>query len=239
MNPVPLAWTLPPEAPALTPGVVHAWLLSDAFIAAAAAQNASLADDEHARAARLTHARAHAFTGIRATLRRLLSLYTGESAAAIQIADGPLGKPSYEGGGVQFSISHAGDLALLAFSRTHALGADIEKVLDNRRFDALTARFFSHDNARTVALSSPSGRARVFAEAWAQREAYVKAVGGGLYATPDVLPFSPAAPPIQRIRHPASGDPWTIVSLDAGKDYAARLVVDGEPASYALYRPSI
>ncbi|HEX6694020.1 MAG TPA: 4'-phosphopantetheinyl transferase superfamily protein [Longimicrobiales bacterium] len=215
-------WEQPPSELVLTPGVVHAWLLSDDAMLAAAGRRDVLARDEADRAARLEGARSRAFIATRVTLRILLARYTSDSPEGILFDYGPLGKPRLRTGDIQFSISHAGDRALLAFSRTAPVGVDVERVRSARRFDALTARFLSADNARIVGRATASARPRIFAEAWAQREAYVKAVGGGLYATPDLLPFLPGRVPVREVL--IDGTLWSVAALDAGDEYEARLV---------------
>ena len=226
-------WEEPPTELTLAPGEVHVWLLSDRAMLAATERRDLLARDEAERAARLEGARSRAFTATRVTLRVLLSRYTQESPGGIRFDYGPLGKPRVRTGDVQFSISHAGDRALLAFSRTAPVGVDVERVRSARRFDALTARFLSVDNARIVGLAAPSARPRIFAEAWAQREAYVKAVGGGLYATPDVLPFLPGRVPLTEIA--LDGAIWSIAALDAGEEYEARLVTAARVSALRMY----
>ena len=218
-NPPPAEWDLPT-------GVVHVWMLHDRDLDSATSFREILAPDERTRAARFGENRARAFTGVRATLRNLLARYCAVAPDEIVFSYGALGKPTYPEGGVHFSISHAGDRALLAFSRSFQLGVDLERVKHHRRFDALSARFFSPANAAIIARASESARPRVFTEAWAQREAFVKAVGGGLYATSDVLPFIPGRVPLTMTTDDA-GTPWAIATLDPGEGYEAKLVVQG------------
>lgn len=227
-------WQAPPSELVLHSGEVHVWLLLDDAIAAASARSAILAQDEKDRASRMIESRSRAFVGARSALRLLLARYTSELPENITFSYGALGKPAFEPGGVHFSISHAGDRALLAFSRTCHVGIDLERVKDARRFDALTARFFSDTNARTIALASPSGRARVFTEAWAEREAYVKAVGGGLYATPDALPFTPGRIPVREVRDPA-GEDWTLATVPSGREYEGKLAARGATQALNFY----
>ena len=226
-------WEHPPSDLSLVPGEVHAWLLTDEAMLSAAARCDVLTQDEADRAARLEGARSRSFTATRVTLRILLSRYTGDPPEGIRFDYGPLGKPLLRSGDIQFSISHAGDRALLAFSRTAPVGIDVEHVRSTRRFDALTARFLSPDNARIVARATPSALPRIFAEAWSQREAYVKAVGGGLYATPDVLPFLPGRVPVRELL--VEHDIWSVAVLDAGDEYEARLVTAARIAALRGY----
>jgi 4'-phosphopantetheinyl transferase len=174
------------------------------------------------------------YAGTRAALRLLLSRYTGIPARDIVLTYGALGKPAYPEGGLHFSISHAGDRALLAFSRSAPVGVDVERVKLQRRFNALVRRFFSPSNAERILSAPVAVQPALFAEAWALREAHVKAVGGGLYATPDVLPFTPGTAPMQRVRTAEAGD-WSVAAIPAGTGYAAKLVQPGTLSRLSLY----
>jgi hypothetical protein len=62
----------------------------------------------------------------------------------------------------------------------------------------------------------------------------VKAIGGGLYATPDALPFVTDATRAPVLTD-ASGNDWTVVSVPAGEAYECRLVVPGRITKIAFY----
>lgn len=228
------AWNEAPSDLVLRGGDVHVWLLRADALSSAALDIASLAEDENARATRMGAAGFRSYAGTRVTLRGLLSRYAETPARLLQFSYGALGKPALVQGGVHFSVTHAGDRAVLAFSRTFELGVDIERVKDTRRFGALASRFFSPSNRNVIALAAPMDLPRVFTEAWAQREAYVKAVGGGLYATADSLSFTPGRIPMQVLRDFA-GDEWTVVSLDAGTDYEGKIVLRGTGATISWF----
>jgi 4'-phosphopantetheinyl transferase len=231
------AWTEVPSEMILRAGEVHVWLLHADTLSAAALDMDSLAEDESARATRMGDAGFRSYVGTRVSLRGLLSRYAGAPARSLQFSYGALGKPALMQGGVHFSVSHAGDRAVLGFSRSFELGVDIERVKDTRRFESLSARFFSPGNRDTLAATKPAQLPRVFTEAWAQREAYVKAVGGGLYATADSLPFTPGRIPLQAL-HDDAGNVWTVASLDAGDDYEGKVVLRGVDAEFSFFRPT-
>lgn len=227
-------WSEPPQDLILRESAVHIWLLHADTLSAASLDIESLADDENVRAARMGAAGFRSYAGTRVTLRGLLSRYSDTPARLLQFSYGALGKPALTSGGVHFSVTHAGDRAVLAFSRTFELGVDIERVKDTRRFDSLAARFFSAANRVVVSNAAPQDLSRVFTEAWAQREAYVKAVGGGLYATADSLPFTPGRIPLQSLRDEAD-TLWTVGSLDAGDDYEGKIVLRGTGAEISFF----
>jgi 4'-phosphopantetheinyl transferase len=227
-------WKSPPHDLVLSAGAVHVWLVADVSLASSALREDVLSDDERARAARLSEGGRLRFSGARAALRSLLARYSGRTNEEIAFSYGPLGKPELLSGDIHFSVSHARDRAVLALSRTHTLGIDLEGIRGNRRFDALTARFFSPATARVISSASSSALPRIFTEAWSQREAYVKAVGGGLYATSDDLPFEPGHAPL---RHAAAADgsSWTIFSVDAGREFECKLVARGDVGRIECY----
>lgn len=227
-------WESAPAEAQLERDSAHVWLLPDDAMLAAVERSGVLAQDEQQRAERLAAPRSRSYIATRVALRIILARYTGRAAADIVFEYGPLGKPSFPQGGVNFSISHAGDRALLAFSASHRIGIDLEHVRRARRFDALSARFFSDANARIIARASPSALPRIFAQAWAQREAYVKCVGGGLYATPDHLPFMPGEIPLTPLTL-SDGSTWTVGSLGTGSAYEARLVAEGGLATVRAF----
>jgi 4'-phosphopantetheinyl transferase len=223
-------WRRPPENVSLPLGTVHVWLLFDHQTDATESAREILTPDELARVARYAEARARSFSGIRSTLRKLLSRYASVPPQDIAFSYGPHGKPAFPQGGIHFSVSHAHDRALLAFCRSAPVGIDLERVRGHRRFDALSARFFSEPNAAVIARATASARPRIFTAAWAQREAFVKAVGGGLYATPDLLPFRPGDEP-PRLDTTPDGEHWMIAPIHAGNEFEARLVAAASTSS--------
>ena len=76
------------------------------------------------------------------------------------------------------------------------------------------------DSVLALAALPAQERDDAFIWAWTQREAYVKAIGGGVLRSHDPLPF--LWPP--RL-HEAAG--WTVVPLAADARHHACLVVEG------------
>lgn len=175
---------------------------------------ATLAPDELARAGRFIFCRDRdRFMAGRVRLRAILSLYTGVAAAAIRFRYGPNGRPECDG--PRFSLSHSGDMALLAVGGAVPLGADIEAVrpipLDVGRHS------FSPGEIRSLmALPKPQRQAAFF-RCWTRKEAYVKALGTGL-AT-DLSSFS--------------------VSLDPGQPPRLIRCASGKAADWSLHDMSL
>jgi 4'-phosphopantetheinyl transferase len=148
--------------------------------------DAVLDDDELKRASsfiRPTDARRYRVA--HGALRAILSELTGVAPREIRFAQGAQGKPFLADGGPCFSLSHSGELALVAVSRAREVGVDVEKVRAIPDAPALARRYASPEVARAITDESPCGRDVGFIRIWTAIEAIVKAERTGLADRPD------------------------------------------------------
>lgn len=165
---------------------VHLWLLPlDHSTRPHADLATSLSPDERARAARfhfdLDRRR---FEAARGLLRWMLGLYLGVAPADLRFAYGQHGKPSIANVGrgrvLEFNLSHSGTWALLGVTRGLPIGVDVEVLRDVADCSGIVrANFAPSEAAELFALPRALQPAAFFA-GWTRKEAYVKAVGGGL-----------------------------------------------------------
>lgn len=142
---------------------------------------ALLDSDETARAARFsTRGQWRRYVISHGVLRLILSAFTGRDPRAIRIARSARGKPYFVGPGPHFSLSHCGDVALVAVTRGGPTGIDVERIRpDLRLHEFARALVGAWDVARIEALA-PETRTRAWFEAWTRLEAVAKASGNGL-----------------------------------------------------------
>jgi 4'-phosphopantetheinyl transferase len=98
----------------------------------------------------------------------------------------PQGKPVLRNdAGLHFSISHAGDVSMIAVTRVAPIGVDVEIIRAVPQAEAILRRFFSEDE--TASVLSDDRREFRFATAWTRAEATVKVRGASVWelATPD------------------------------------------------------
>lgn len=89
----------------------------------------------------------------------------------------------------QHSVSHSGDLVVVAVARGAVVGVDVEAVDDSRPMMRLAKRFFHPDEVDRLAELPPEALAGAFHELWTRKEAVLKALGSGLSGRLDsVLP---------------------------------------------------
>jgi 4'-phosphopantetheinyl transferase len=110
----------------------------------------------------------------------------GENARGAKFAHGKRGKPHLPDRR-PFNITHAGDYAVLALSRS-AVGVDIERIRDID-WKRVSARFFHPDEQAFLAKANDPES--TFFTIWTLKEAYLKAEGQGFSVSPvsfSVLP---------------------------------------------------
>ena len=195
-----------------------------------------LSDDERTRAARYhREIDRQYFTTTRATLRQILGSYLNVDPRALRFAYSAKEKPSLGGpeasSGIEFNISHSGNLALLGFARQREIGVDVEQI--RRDFDTgqIAARFFSAAEQRQLAALPEQQRSEAFFLCWTRKEAYIKATGKGLSLPLHEFDVS-LAPKEQNALLATRPDPqertkWVMRDIAVPGEYAAAICVSG------------
>lgn len=203
---------------ALPEGEVHVWrVVLDAIPRSAEGLGSCLSLDEQTRSAQIIGPlERRRFVLSRIVLRHVLARYHGCAAADVPLAREPGGRPFVPGSErLFFSLSHSGDTALVAIADV-TVGVDVERVRPVRRAPAIARRILHPDTVATLDALPRSDYEVAFLDAWTQREAHVKAVGGGLFRTADVLPFDlrqPADATVRRAVSRRDGSHWSVARL--------------------------
>jgi 4'-phosphopantetheinyl transferase len=175
-----------------------------------------LHDDECRRAGRFRLARdRRRYVVARGLLRTLLAARLGTHPRSVELCCGAHGKPRLApgsaAGDLRFNVSHTGDFALFAFSRGREVGVDVEAVLPMRDADAVARHFFSRSELRAYRALEPGARQAGFFTCWTRKEAYLKALGGGLPS------------PLSEFDAPPG---WSLSSFSPAPGHAAALAVE-------------
>lgn len=147
----------------------------------------STGEQERARRFRFSRDRRR-YVIAHASLRRLLMARGAPSVENSAFAANEFGKPSLdEIEGPGFSISYAGDMALIGISRNHDVGVDIEvrRVIHDE--DITGDVFDSSERVALVGECAGAARGVAFLRAWTRKEACVKAIGTGLSIPPSTV----------------------------------------------------
>ena len=213
---------------------IHVWLASLTVNPATTARLGSdLSDEERQRASRFhfDRDRNRYITG-RGILRTILAQYLELHPTEIEIRTGDHGKPqlcSDRPGRLDFNVSHSEDIAVIAVGWDRNIGVDVEKVRLDIDYEEVARSFFSANETEALKRLSTEGTAEAFFSCWTRKEAYVKAIGCGLYLPLDS--FDVSVEPGTPARFLRGVDArWQIVSFLAQRGYPAALVYDGSPA---------
>jgi 4'-phosphopantetheinyl transferase len=150
---------------------------------------ATLSRDERERAASFRFPiHRDRFMRCRALLRQHLAQTLDVDAASIAFRYGPHGKP--EADGVHFNVSHSDHLAVIAISREHPIGVDLERIDATKDVLSLARVAFSPDECAALAALSPAEQIRSFYQTWSRKEAYLKLLGTGFSLPSDSFTLS-------------------------------------------------
>jgi 4'-phosphopantetheinyl transferase len=182
----------------------------------AAREPPSLTEAERRVAGEIQAARARAhYVAGRTLLRRRLGRLLGCDPLSVRIVCGPDGKPVLAEPALSFSLSHAGDLVLIAISRPRRLGVDVEQIRPGRDLRAVIETVLGAADRQAVGRAVERDGERAFFRHWTRYEAVVKAQGDGLRL------------PLQDFARAAAG--FDIQELDVPAGYAGAVAADGGP----------
>jgi 4'-phosphopantetheinyl transferase len=189
-----------------------------------------LAADEAVRADSFRFARDRSrFVRGRNELRRLLGGRVGVPPGQLRFTYNHWGKPSLPGG-PHFNLAHCQNVAVLAISDRGRVGIDIERV-EPAVFDQQVAdQHFSTAEAHRLRTLPMAQRPIAFFRCWARKEAFVKAIGGGLSVPLDAfeVSFEDGRPPALLKCTLVGAEPWAWGLYD--------LPLDGHVVALAVER---
>ncbi|MCP4050856.1 MAG: 4'-phosphopantetheinyl transferase superfamily protein, partial [bacterium] len=194
--------------------------------------NLTLSDDERKKADRF-HFKHHknGYIVCRGVLRKLLSIYLDTDPGKILFKYNKYGKPEYKAekhsDKIYFNISHSKNICILGFSKKIQTGVDIEYVRTISSIDKIAERFFSKKEYND--FKSAKNKKTAFFSCWTRKEAFIKAMGNGLYHplhSFDVTLLANKPAKILSIDNcPDTASEWTLYDLPYFHKYKAAVVV--------------
>jgi 4'-phosphopantetheinyl transferase len=194
---------------------IHHRILGEVF------DTSLLSPDECERAARFhfDRDRAH-FIAARSMLRQILGEYLNMPPESIAFELNRYGKPAVQG--IFFNVSHSAGLAVYAVSRTRELGVDVEKIDPSVEILKIAERFFAPAEFAALRALPEHFQCDAFFNCWTRKEAYVKALGGGLSI--DLASFQVEFAPGKPAAFLRGADGWELESFQTEPGYAAAVV---------------
>ena len=225
-------WQTAAVPPQLQPGELHIWKVElDCDNVQWQPLMALLSNDEQIKADRyrFENLRRRYVIG-RATLRNLLGVYLNRAPEALHFAYNDHGKPSLanDDNGLNFNVSHSGEIMLAAFVLNSEIGIDVETVQQDIDYMAIGQRWFSELEHNTLLALPEHERVVAFFRAWSRKEAYVKALGAGLSYPLSRFSVTMDATSPAFLEHPDSlqeTKSWQIHDIEISSAYSAAVAI--------------
>ena len=242
MTGLDVKWESPPEQHEIGHDAVHVWRASfqPAFVSRGRFSE-SLSQEEAEKAWRFVRQSdrdRYAFS--HKVLRSIIAGYIGCEPQDLAFSKEKRYHKPYligpsRGRDIQFSLSHSGDITLVAVSRESAVGIDVELVRKIPDAKQIIESFFSVDERRFFASLSPIDFDENFFVYWTSKEAFLKATGEGLsYPLDKFSVVFPHGQPEGSVRdHEADSFQtrnWKVKRLSPEPGYLAALVL-AEPGN--------
>jgi 4'-phosphopantetheinyl transferase len=195
-----------------------------------------LSPEETARSDRFYFPRhRRAFVLGRAALRALVARYLGMDAADVGFVYGPQGKPALESSdacSLRFNASNSGNLAAYVFTSGCDIGVDVEQHRTLADLENVARRFFSPEETAELMDLAASEKTEAFFRCWTRKEAYIKALGGGLSIPLDSFRVTLRPGDEARVvwsAGEAEARGWTMHEFDPGPGYAGAIAYPDAP----------
>lgn len=233
-----ITWETPPTIFELPEDEVHLWgmnlQISDDLV-----ENYSqtLSEDEILRANRFhfDYLRRR-YIVARGQLRYLLGHYLGLISREICFKYSEKGKPSLDlpdlSLKIEFNLSHSEEIALFGFRKKGLIGVDVEKPRQITDVKAIAQRFFCQEEGALIEALEGKEQINAFFQLWTAKEAYLKAMGGGISAGLDKVQIKWQQGEIMGL---LINDPllslnrsWQCISFDLKKEYIGAVVTEGK-----------
>lgn len=224
-------------------GQIHVWRADLALWAQRVERlESALSADERERAMRYAHEDdRRRFIAARAILRQIISRYVSNGPDQLEFSYGEQGKPALAGDfastGIEFNMSHSGEMALYAVARSGSVGVDIEHPRPRTNYMRIAERFFSLEEYEALSELPAELRPVAFYRCWTRKEAYVKARGDGIAAGLHTFSVS-LEKRAQLLRSDAGPEEikrWNLMALQPGGDYVAAVCAAGQTPELSCF----
>ncbi|HKW17009.1 MAG TPA: 4'-phosphopantetheinyl transferase superfamily protein [Terriglobales bacterium] len=240
-------WNTPPSPIQLAPSEIHLWRVD---LASSPTGNSPkeglLSDDEIARAKKFHFGRdREAFVRARGALRCILARYVPYPPDKIRFFYQPNGKPELATAqnniGLNFNLSHSGDLAIIGVTLGRRIGVDVERYR-NLEFLEIARRYFSLSESRQLTALPPNELKENFFACWTRKEAFLKALGEGIGVLLPCVSVTVAqfeSPKLIEFQGNADAPlHWSLTDTQVSEGYAAALAFERGPVKIQHYIPT-
>lgn len=194
---------------------------------------------EEQRRADAFHAEEHrrAYIAAHAALRLVLSRLTGAPPQSLQLIGENGSKPTlasaFNPGDLRFNLSHTQNAILIAATAGREIGVDVEWHRPIDDLEAMAQAVMSSVELATWNQLVAGPRIDAFYHLWTRKEAYLKAIGLGLFrdlhaiTVPAVAEILTLPVTVEDMTDVAVHSPWRLCDLSVWPDFSAAICWQG------------
>ena len=167
----------------------------------------------------------------RGFLRKTLAQYCEVLPDQIEFSFGPFKKPQIETSPkkLEFNLAHSEDELILAVALDRKVGVDVEAIDAACSWEEICKDVFSEEEMIELMQLPEELRADAFFKGWTQKEAFIKALGLGMYAplkdyTFQLDPRSPHA--MVSARHSNMLSQWHMIGIKGIESHFGSLALE-------------
>lgn len=217
---------------------VHIWTLDTSVYSQILSNQSVLSKDESARANkfRFDEDRNTYIVG-RIVLRTLLGNYLGKEPSEIDFIYNEQGKPNViNSTGINFNLSNSKSSVAIGICKDSLIGIDIEYNKRPIEIDEIAPKFFSKNEVDQLIVLPSNMQLDAFYNCWTRKEAFIKALGGGLTVPLDqfeVSLLSKEKPSLIGIEWDQDRTQnWKMHSFNKGNDYTGAIIVENSSSTF-------
>lgn len=238
-----MQWQFPKVFPRLQTNQIHVWRTSLKRTEKESLELIDLLDSkekEHANRFIAKNA-ANNFIVARGILRKLLAGYLEILPQNLIFERNQYGKLYLDASPLQFNLSHSKDLALFIFALNYPVGIDVEFIRDDYDFADIAKRFFSKKEVAELFSLPEDEQLLAFFNCWSRKEAFIKAMGVGMFYTLDKFSVGVTSAKSGKIGFEHSSDEldtnnWVLEAIDPANGYTGAFVVGSSSYSVGFYQ---
>lgn len=230
-----MLWQTPNGFPTLSAGEAHIWRASLVGTEKELAEfSALLNQQELERAAKfVVPGIGDRFIMARGWLRQLLAKYLQVDARDLIFQQNKYGKLYLESSPLQFNLSHSHDLGLFVFALDMPVGVDVEFIRKGYEFRDIAQKFFSKEEAAALFALAPEIQEQAFFNCWSRKEAFIKALGVGLFRALDSFSVEVSSNKWGKLR--LTDKNWALEAFDPAGSYAGAVVIGASEYVVSYY----
>jgi 4'-phosphopantetheinyl transferase len=173
----------PQDEPELAEHEVHVWrfrIQKPELVPESLMATLDVGDRNHAEAFG-DAASKRVFMTARGATRFILSLYTEVAPRMLRFGRGEHGKPFLKmDDAPQFNVAHTFEWGVVAVTRSVQIGVDLERIRPMPDLSRVARDHFSRQEYAHLFSLPEDVRTEAFHACWTRKEAYIKALGGGV-----------------------------------------------------------